>query len=275
MLYDASKGITILAIDTDVPFLRLISAIVKKKLPWRILTAQTGGKALTMMRKNPVHLVLMEIDLPRMDGFKVLDLIHHYEECKGIPVIFVTKKRDQSTVQKAIIAGIDDYIKKPINPAEIAERIVTFIKKSVKFTVLIVDDEEKNLATAKYILENMFPYQVEILTANSAPAGLELIDNHEINLMILDDDLPIVNGIRMLDLLQSKEQLGKFPVIFMPTDLDAADRHRIAELEIKYFVEKPFNSELLIQTAMEALNVPPLPNLADELAETPFKIYAD
>ena len=275
MLYDASKGITILAIDTDVPFLRAMSALVKEKLPWRIVAAQKGIKALDFMRKNPVHLVLLEIDMPKMDGFKILDLIHHYEETQGVPVIFLTKIRDQSTVVKAIAAKVDDYIKKPVNPPEVLERIVTFIKKSVKFTVLIVDDEEKNLNAAKEILEKNFPYKIEVLTANAAPAGLEIIDNKDVNLLILDDDLPIINGIRMLELLKSKEQFGKFPVIFMPTDLEAEGRFKLAEFNIKFFAEKPFQAGELIKTTQEALNVCPPPNLALAFAETPFKMYAD
>ncbi len=256
MRYDATKGITVLAVDDDEVVLKLISSIVGKKLPWKVLTAKTAAKGLEILRKNPIHLVLLDINMPNVDGFKTLDLIQHYEEFKGVPVIFVTSQTDAKTVVRARTAQISDYIRKPIMPDEILERVFTFITETVKFKILVVDDDEISLKLTKRIIEASFPYQTEVIAVNAAPAGLHVLDTEEINLMILDNEMPVINGIRMMEIMRDKEQLGKFPIVFMPgEELDFADRHKIAEFGIKQFLEKPVQPDVLIQTLIEALNV--------------------
>ncbi len=260
MRYDPAKGITVLAIDDDEVVLKLISSIVKKKLPWRILTAGTGAKGLEYLRKNPVHLVLLDINMPRVDGFKTLDLIQHYEEFKNVPVIFVTSQTDSKTVVRARVAKIDDYIRKPIDPDEILERITTFVTQKIVFKILVVDDDEISLKLIKRFIETAFPYKAEVITVNAAPAGLNVIDTEEINLMILDDDMPVVSGIRMMGIMEEKNQMNDFPIIFMPgEDLSLESRGKMAEWKIKYFLEKPADPEVLIAVMMDALNLQPPP----------------
>lgn len=259
MRYDPQSGITILAIDDDQIILTVISRLVKAKLPWKILTANTASKGLQYLRKQPIHLVLLDINMPNVDGFKTLDLIQYQEEFNGIPVVFVTSQIDSKTVVKARMANIDDYIKKPIVPKEMVERITGFIKKYVKFQVLAIDDEPIPRKLVKASLEKIFPYNVEVLTASSATEGLEIIDGNEINLLIIDDDMPVIDGLRMIEMLRAREEPANIPVIFMPGELGDEDRNRVVKLGLQHFVEKPFKPNNLLDAAMAALNLQPPP----------------
>ena len=215
--------------------------------------------------KKPVHLFLMEAKLTQqVSGYRTLELIKNDDKLSDIPVIFVSALRDKISVAKAKALGVDDYLHKPIIPEEILDRVIKFLKKSLKFKILYVDSDESLFPRVKSIIQHLFPYKVEVVTANSAPAGMEIIDTQEINLLIVGNNMPIIKGTRMLSMLKDQEKLDKLGVVFLPEELTESDRYAIAELEIEHYAEKPFNQpEEFISTIMAALNVPPIPEFDD------------
>ena len=270
MRYDAKDGITIMLVDTNEKFLQHFFYFLKKKLPWKFIFEKNGTRALLTADKRPVHLFLMEAKLtPQVSGYKTLELIKQDEKLSETPVIFVSALRDKISVAKAMALGVDDYLQKPIIPEEVLDRVVKFIKESVKFKILLVDHDEQYFPRMKSIIQHLFPYQAEVLTANAAPAAMEIIDREEINLVIVANNMPIISGVRMLSMLRDQEKLDKFGIVFVPDeDLSEADRHAVAELEIEHYLEKPYqNPEEFIQTVMAALNVPPIPHLNDDLEQ--------
>ena len=265
MRYDAKEGITIMLVDTNEKFLQHFYRFLKSKLPYRLIFEKNGTRALLTADKKPVHLFLMEAKLtPTVSGFKTLELIKNDEKLSNIPVIFVSALRDKDSVAKAMLLGVDDYLHKPIIPEEVLDRVVKFIRKTVKFKILYVDSDESLFPRVVSIIKHLFPYKVEVFTANSAPAGLEIIDTQEVNLLICGNNMPIVNGARMLSMLRDQEKLDKLGVVFIPEELSEADRYTVAELEISHYAEKPFSKpEEFISTIMAALNAPPIPDLSD------------
>ena len=266
MRYDHKDGITIMLVDTNERFLRYFFSFLKLNLPYKIIFEKNGTRALLTADKKPVHLFLMEAKLtPTVSGFRTLELIKNDDKLSKIPVIFVSALRDHISVKKAKALGVDDYLHKPIIPEEILDRVTKFINQSVKFKVLYVDSDESLFPRVKRIIHDLFPYKVEVVTANSAPAGLEIIDSQEINLLICGNNMPIVSGTRMLAMLKDQEKLDKLAVVFIPEELSLIDRETIADLEIENYAEKPFNNpDELIQAMISALNVP-LPPVIDEI----------
>jgi len=268
MRYDVRDGITIMLVDTNEKFLQHFFHFLKKKLPWKIIFEKNGTRALLTADKKPVHLFLMEAKLtPTVSGFKTLELIKNDDKLSEIPVIFVSALRDNSSVSKAISLGVDDYLHKPIIPEEVFDRVVKYIKKSVRFKILLVDNDESLFPRMKSIIQHLMPYKCEILTANAAPAAMEIIDREEINLVIVSNNMPIISGVRMLSMLKDQEKLDNMGVIFIPDEeLSESDRHAVADLEIEHYLEKPFaNAEEFIQTVMAALNAPTIPTFDDDL----------
>ncbi len=268
MRYDSKSGITIMLVDTNESFLRQFFYFLKKKLPWKIIFEKNGTRALLTADKKPVHLFLMEAKLtPTVSGFKTLELIRNDEKLSKIPVIFVSSLRDKDSVAKAMVLGVDDYLHKPIIPEEVLDRVVKFIKKTVKFKILFVDSDESLFPRVTSMIKHLLPYQAEVVTANSAPAGLEIIDTQEINLLICGNNMPIVSGVRMLSMLKDQEKLDDLAVVFIPEELSESDRHTVADLEIEHYLEKPFSDpEEFISAIMAALNVPPIPDMNEDLS---------
>jgi len=83
---------------------------------YTIYISLSGNIALEVMKKNPIDIVLLDINMPVMDGIEVLSIMKQTPELKNIPVIFITSETDEFNESKGLTLGAVDYIKKPYNP---------------------------------------------------------------------------------------------------------------------------------------------------------------
>jgi UDP-glucose 4-epimerase len=95
-----------------------------------VSVANDPAEALDLLKKDKPDLILLDLIMPGMDGYEVLDKIRSGEETKGIPVIMLTGRTVQSDKVKALNKGLDDYITKPYDSAELLARINAVLKRS-------------------------------------------------------------------------------------------------------------------------------------------------
>lgn len=115
---------TIMVVDDDDMNLQMAEFILKKEMDVNIVLADSGYKCIELLqKKTAVDLILLDFQMPRMDGIKTLETIRGHREWKDIPVIFLTAAADKNTVIRAGKLGVDDYIKKPFTPADLIERV--------------------------------------------------------------------------------------------------------------------------------------------------------
>ena len=112
----------ILVVDDDKNNLLLAQLILVGK-EYEIFTACTGVEAISILRQQPIDLILLDVMMPMMDGMKTLQTIRSNPELAGIPVIFLTAAADTDTVVEACRLEAIDYVKKPFIPADLRERI--------------------------------------------------------------------------------------------------------------------------------------------------------
>ena len=111
---------TILVVDDQKMNLMLVKGICKDEPMYEILTATTGKDAIEIIKNNEVDLLLLDIEMPEMDGFETLSQIREFSDVK---VAFITATRDYDTIEKARELGVEDYITKPFLPAVFLETI--------------------------------------------------------------------------------------------------------------------------------------------------------
>ena len=116
-----------MVIDDDEINLLLAKTILEKKLRCEVITAESGVKGLEMLRREAVDVLLLDIDMPLMDGFETLRHIRKEASLKDLPVIMLTAAADKETVVKVAKQGIEGYIKKPFMPDELIARVQNFI----------------------------------------------------------------------------------------------------------------------------------------------------
>ena len=93
---------------------------------YETLSAANGKEALALLAENTVHLVLLDIMMPEMDGISALSRIR---ELSNVPVIFLTAKSEDTDKVLGLNVGADDYITKPFNPVEMLARVRSQLRR--------------------------------------------------------------------------------------------------------------------------------------------------
>ena len=97
---------------------------------YSILQAADGVEAMEILRSQPVDVVLLDIVMPRMDGFEVLKAMKEEESLSGIPVIMATSEKEKSE-ERALILGADDFINKPYRAMVVKKRVENIVFKHI------------------------------------------------------------------------------------------------------------------------------------------------
>ena len=204
----------ILVVDDDEMNLNIARMILEKKLACRVITANSGEKALEILGSQFVSLILLDVMMPEMDGMETLEKIRAEENLEDIPVIMLTATVDKNIIKKSIHLGVTEYIKKPFLPKELLERVSKKLEENERHleTVLIIDADEYKLQRVQEILEENFIYK--ITTATSIDDGIKILAEKKISLVIASTAINFVEGFKLLDFMANTETLESVPLVF-------------------------------------------------------------
>ncbi|HBX51596.1 MAG: hypothetical protein A2275_18735 [Bacteroidetes bacterium RIFOXYA12_FULL_35_11] len=118
--------------------------------------ANSGEEALKiLLNEQDFAIILMDVQMPMMDGFETLELIRQKETIKHIPIIFLTASMDTSVqVFKGYQAGAVDYMIKPLSPEILKAKVAVFVDLYKKTNELLVQDKEREKRAAELIIAN-------------------------------------------------------------------------------------------------------------------------
>jgi putative two-component system response regulator len=112
---------SILAIDDVGGILVTIRSILRKY--YKVSVAPTGAIGLQILKKTPIDLILLDIDMPEMDGFEFVEKMREDPAYNNIPIIFVTAETSVEFIAAAAKRGVHAYIVKPIIPKVLLSKI--------------------------------------------------------------------------------------------------------------------------------------------------------
>lgn len=118
----------ILVVDDEVSILQLMQMTLELE-HFEVITSKTGLDALSIIRKEPVDLIILDAMLPDTNGFSLIPKIKHIAD---IPIIMLTAKNDINDKILGLKLGADDYITKPFNSTELILRVKIISKRSPK-----------------------------------------------------------------------------------------------------------------------------------------------
>ncbi len=117
----------ILVVDDDKNT-RLLFKTILEENKYIVFTAENGEEALNLMDKEHIDLVLLDIMMPKMDGYEFTKLIRENDD--NLPILMVSAKQLPQDKQKGFIVGTDDYITKPIDETEMLLRIKALLRRA-------------------------------------------------------------------------------------------------------------------------------------------------
>jgi two-component system alkaline phosphatase synthesis response regulator PhoP/two-component system response regulator VicR len=117
----------ILAVDDERHIVRLVQVNLERQ-GYDVVTAFDGKEALEKIAAENPDLVVLDVMMPYMDGFEVLQTIRKNPETRELPVIMLTAKAQDADVFRGWQQGVDCYLTKPFNPME----LITFVRRIFK-----------------------------------------------------------------------------------------------------------------------------------------------
>lgn len=117
----------ILVVDDEKNILQMINQTLTKA-GYSVTTSEDGKDALEKVKANKPNLIVLDIMMPYLDGFEVLQALRRNQETRNIPVIFLTAKNNDMDIFKGWQAGVNCYLIKPFNPSE----LVKYVKQNLK-----------------------------------------------------------------------------------------------------------------------------------------------
>lgn len=153
----------ILVVEDQKEIRDLIAKYLEKE-GYDVVVASQGFEALEIFENQDIHLILLDVMMPGIDGFEVLTQIRKISE---VPVIMLTAKQEEIDRLKGFNLGVDDYVVKPFSPREIVKRVQVFLKRIynegseivyqyqnirlyTKNLMLMRDQQEIDLTAAEY-----------------------------------------------------------------------------------------------------------------------------
>ena len=140
----------ILVCDDDKEIVRAIGIYLKNE-GYRVLEAYDGIEALDILRKEEIHLIIMDIMMPRMDGMQATVRIR---EEKNIPIIMLSAKSEDYDQIGGLGAGADDYVTKPFNPMELIARVKSQLRRYTALGSMNQPRNEKTFQSGGLILND-------------------------------------------------------------------------------------------------------------------------
>ncbi|MEN9860949.1 MAG: hypothetical protein RLZZ515_1431 [Cyanobacteriota bacterium] len=160
----ASRPGRILAVDDDALNLDLLAQRLSRQ-GHVVSTAVDGEEALERVRERPFDLVLLDVMMPRLDGYSTLARLKADEQLRAIPVIMISALDELSSVVRCIEAGAEDYLPKPFNPTLLRARIGACLEKKA------LHDQELKLYNS--LVQSQRQLDRELVQAHQFVAGLD------------------------------------------------------------------------------------------------------
>lgn len=122
----ASKKILLVE---DEPEFRKALRLRLESNGYEVIEAEDGAMGLDMARNQNPHLIILDVMLPKMDGYKVARLLKFDEKHKNIPIVMMTARSQQTDRETGMSVGSDAYITKPYQPQEMLDTVAKLLAK--------------------------------------------------------------------------------------------------------------------------------------------------
>jgi CheY-like chemotaxis protein len=232
-----------------------------------IMTATTGSEALDVLRKQHCDCAVLDLRLPDMSGFEVLETIRDEEALADLPVVVFTGRelspeedaQLHTIARSVVVKGVESperlldetalFLHRVITelPAEkqkMLERLHSSDEDLLHRTVLLVDDDARNIFALSSVLERR---GMRVLTATTGNEALAIVNaTPDLAIVLMDIMMPEMDGYRTMQLIRENPALRRLPIIALTAKAMKGDREKCLEAGASDYLAKPVNTEQLL-----------------------------
>jgi HAMP domain-containing protein/CheY-like chemotaxis protein/signal transduction histidine kinase len=246
---DIQQGDRVVLIVEDDAEMARTELEVARERGFKGIVALRGDSGLALAHEFKPDAIILDMKLPVMDGWSVLERLKLHPETRHIPVHIVSAGEGR---QNALRAGAVAFVEKPVSKEGLEETfgaIRTFIDRSVKRLLVVEDDEDERRAVIELIGGGD---DVEVTAVGSGEDALEALQLQRFDCMVVDLKLPERSGFDLLDQIKQDERLAAMPVIvYTGKELTQQETTKLRKLADTIVVKDASSPErLLDETAL-------------------------
>lgn len=248
-------GAQVLVVEDNEKNMKLVRDVLQAK-GYRVLEATTGARAVELAAEHCPDLVLMDIRLPDIDGVEALGRLRADGGTASIPVLALTAQTMRGDRERFLAQGFDGYLSKPIDVKTFVQEVARYCSRadrttSVAAKILVVDDLPQNIRLMEATLT---PHGYEVVAATSGEEALEAVARHEPDLILLDVQMPNMNGYDVCHRLRENETTRFLPVVMVTS---SGEEELVTALEsgADDFISKPFDKAELLARVRSLIRI--------------------
>jgi CheY-like chemotaxis protein len=232
-----------------------------------IVGAGTGEDALTALREQPCDCMVLDLRLPDMTGFEVLERIGSDEKLSALPVVVFTGRelsaeedaRLHTLARSVVVKGVESaerlfdeaslFLHRvvgdlPLQKQQMLERLNNSDEDLVGRTALLVDDDARNIFALSSVLERR---GMHVLTATTGHEAVALVESTpDLAIVLMDIMMPQMDGYQTIEAIRQWPQFRRLPIIALTAKAMKGDREKCLEAGASDYLAKPVNTEQLL-----------------------------
>ena len=232
-----------------------------------VTVAGTGAEALAAVMEQTFDCVVLDLSLPDISGFEVLERFCHIESLRDLPVVVFTGKelspeedaRLHELARSVVVKGVESPERLLDETALFLHRVVADLPPEkqkmldrlhrsddalVGKKVLVIDDDVRNIFALSSVLERR---GMSVLTAGTGREAIEILDSTpEVAIVLMDIMMPEMDGYETMQVIRQNAALRRLPIIALTAKAMKGDREKCLEAGASEYLAKPVNTDQLL-----------------------------
>ena len=282
------EGISVLIVDDNLTNRTILEKMVAR---WgmRPMLADNGRAAIAALERaeangNRFDLILLDVCMPEMDGFKLCEYVRRQPEMMGLTVMMLSSAARREDVVRCRELGIAAYLTKPLGQKELRRTVQNVLDQTARkssearsaartrlsapdknLRVLLAEDNEVNQRLATALLKK-HGYTVSV--AKNGAEAISAFETGQFDLILMDIQMPVMSGLEATANIRAQEQLtgGHIPIIALTAHAMSEDRDLCLQAGMDDFISKPIK----IKTLLQAIDAVSLRSFRDGLVEAEY-----